>query len=420
MHLTNAYMEQTREKNSSNKIRVIELVSERVKAIGVSPTMKVAAKAKEMKAEGINVIDLSVGEPDFPTPSNIKVAAKKAIDDNKTGYTINSGTVEFRKAISEKLKKDNGLDYSIKEIIVSNGAKQSVYNSVLTVVNPGDEVIIPAPYWVSYPEMVSLAGGKCVNIDTDDTSGFKITPDQLRKAITPKTKALILCNPSNPTGSAYTKAELEAIAEIVLANDFYVIADEIYEKLIYGDYKFVSFPSLNPELKKKTILINGMSKAFSMTGWRVGYTAATEDIVGGINKIQSHSTSNASSISQAASVEALVGPPDAVEAMRVEFEKRRDFLHEQLTSIKGFTCYKPEGAFYLFPNVSAFFGKSDGSTTIKDSMDFSMYLLNESNIAVVPGSAFGAEGYIRMSYASSMSNLKEAVERLRAAVAKLG
>jgi aspartate/methionine/tyrosine aminotransferase len=381
--------------------------------------MKVAALAKKMKAEGEKIIDLSVGEPDFPTPSNIKEAAKKAIDENQTRYTLNAGSVDLRKAISAKLKKDNGLDYEIKNIIVSNGAKHSVFNCILAAVNKGEEVIIPAPYWVSYPDMVSIANGTSIIIDTKEENGFKVTPEQLENVITPRTKAFILCNPSNPTGSAYSKNELEKIAEVCLRHNFYIISDEIYEKLTYGDFRFVSFPSLSEELKKRTLLVNGLSKAYAMTGWRVGYTAGPDDVIQGINRIQSHSTSNASSISQAASLEALCGSQDAVEEMRKEFQKRRDFLYNEINVIRGISCYKPEGAFYLFPNISSYFNKSNGESKIKDSFDFSMFILSDAKIAAVPGSAFGAEGYLRLSYATSMENLKEAVIRLKESLKKL-
>ena len=395
------------------------MASEVANRINESPTMKVSALAKKMRADGEKVINLSVGEPDFPTPDNIKQAAKKAIDENQTRYTINAGTVELRKAVAAKLKRDNGLDYDIKNIIVSNGAKHSVFNCILATVNKGEEVIIPAPYWVSYPDMVSIADGTSIIIDTKEKNGFKVTPEELENAVTTKTKALILCNPSNPTGSAYSKAELEKVADVCLSHNFYIISDEIYEKLTYGDYQFVSFPSLSEELKKRTLLVNGLSKAFSMTGWRVGYTAGPEDIIQAINKIQSHSTSNAASISQAAALEALIGSQDAVEEMRKEFEKRRDFLYNQLTSIKGITCYKPEGAFYLFPNISAYFNKSNNETKVKNSFDLAMYLLSDVKVATVPGSAFGAEGFLRLSYATSMTNLEEAVTRIKESLKRL-
>lgn len=395
------------------------MTSELAGRINESPTMKVAALAKKMKGEGENVIDLSVGEPDFPTPSNIKEAAIKAISENKTYYTVNAGTPDLRKAIVEKLKRDNNLSYDIKNIIVSNGAKHSVLNCILALVNKGDEVIIPAPYWVSYPDMVNIANGTSIIIETKEENGFKVTPEQLKNAITDKTKVLILCNPSNPTGSAYTKKELESISEICKNKKFYIVADEIYEKLTYGDFTFVSFASLNEELKKRTLVVNGVSKAYSMTGWRIGYAAGEEEIIKAINNIQSHSTSNASSISQYAALEALSGPQDAVEKMRKEFEKRRNFFHSELTSINGIKCYKPEGAFYLFPNISSFFGKSDGKTKIENSFDFALYILNDAKIAAVPGSAFGAEGYIRFSYATSMKNLEEATKRLKESLNKL-
>jgi len=414
MYNYNLSEEKTKEKSSMKNS-----ISERVNRIGVSSTMKVAAEAKKMKAKGIPVIDLSVGEPDFPTPQNIKDAAIKAILENQTKYTLNNGTVELRKAIASKLLNDNGLEYSIEDIIVSNGAKQSLFNAVHTLVYNDDEVIIPAPYWVSYPEMVTLAHGKSIIVETKLENGFKITPDELKNAITPKTKVLILCNPSNPTGSAYTRGELEAIAEISEEENFYIISDEIYEKLLYDNFEFVSFPSLSEEMKKRTVLINGVSKSHAMTGWRIGYAAGPEEVIKGINKIQSHSTSNASSVSQAAAVEALIGPQGALEEMRTEFEKRRNYMYDELISINGIKCYKPEGAFYLFPDITAFFNKSTEVIRISDSFDLSMYLLYEAKIAAVPGSSFGSEGFIRFSYATSMENIKEAMVRIKEALEKL-
>ncbi len=395
------------------------MVADRVKEIGASPTMMVAAEAKKLKSEGVDVIDLSMGEPDFHTPNSIKVAGINAIEENRTRYTLNQGTNELRTAISAKLKRDNNLDYNLNEIIVSNGAKQSVYNSILATVNPGDEVIIPAPYWVSYPAMVSLAGGKNVIIETNETTGFKVTAEHLEAAITPKTKMLILCNPSNPTGSSYTKKELEALAEIVLKNNFYVLSDEIYEKLVYDDFEFVSFAALDPEMKKKTILVNGISKTYAMTGWRIGYTAAPENIVSAINKIQSHTTSHASSISQHAAIEAVAGPQYVISEMLEEFRNRREYFYNELTSIKGITCYKPEGAFYLFPNISNYLHTKSEVLKIENSFDFAMHLLYDAHIAAVPGSAFGSEGYLRMSYATSMDHLHEAIFRLKKTLNKI-
>ena len=395
------------------------MVADRVNEIAVSETMHIAAEAKKLKAEGVDVINLSMGEPDFPTPHNIKEAGKTGIEENHTRYTINSGTVELRTAIQAKLKRDNHLDYKLNEIIVSSGAKQSCYNAVLTTVNPGDEVIIPSPYWVSYPAMVNLAGGKVVIIETNEKSGFRITPEQLEKAITPKTKMFILCNPSNPTGSAYNKNELEALAEVAERGNFYILADEIYEKMVYDDFEFYSLATVAPNLRNRIILVNGISKSYAMTGWRIGYTAANEQVIEGMNKIQSHSTSHPSSVSQFAAIEALTGPQYVINEMFVEFRKRREFLYKELVSINGVTCYKPEGAFYLFPNISAFMHKHSKVLQVENSFDFAMHLLYEAHIAVVPGNAFGADGHLRISYATSMENLKEAVIRLKKALAKL-
>jgi len=395
------------------------MVANRVNEIAVSETMHIAAEAKKLKAEGVDVINLSMGEPDFPTPHNIKEAGKTGIEENHTRYTINSGTLELRTAIQAKLRRDNHLDYTLNEIIVSSGAKQSCYNAILTTVNPGDEVIIPSPYWVSYPAMVNLAQGKIVVIDTDERSGFRITPAQLEKAITPQTKMFILCNPSNPTGSAYNKKELEALAEVAEKRNFYILADEIYEKMVYDDFEFYSFATVAPKLRDRIILVNGISKSYAMTGWRIGYTAANEHVIEGMNKIQSHSTSHPSSVSQFAAIEALTGPQYVINEMFVEFRKRREFLYNELVSIKGITCYKPEGAFYLFPNISTFLNKHSDILKVETSFDFAMHLLYEAHIAVVPGNAFGAEGYLRISYATSMENLKEAVIRLKKALAKL-
>jgi aspartate/methionine/tyrosine aminotransferase len=395
------------------------MVAERVNQISVSETMLIAAEAKRLKSEGVDVINLSMGEPDFPTPHNIKEAGKKGIDENHTRYTVNPGTIELRTAIQAKLKRENQLEYKINELIVSSGAKQSCYNAILATVNPGDEVIIPSPYWVSYPAMVQLAQGKIVNIETTEENSFKISPEQLEAALTPRTKLLILCNPSNPTGSAYNKKELKELASVMAMNNFYILSDEIYEKMVYDDFEFQSFAAVNPELKKRTILVNGISKAYSMTGWRIGYTAAEEHIIEAMNKIQSHSTSHASSISQFAAIEALTGPQYVIKEMMEEFRKRREFLYTELVNMKGITCYKPEGAFYLFPNISAYLHRHSDILKVDSSFDLAMHLLYEAHIAVVPGNAFGAEGYLRISYATSMENLKEAVIRLKRALAKL-
>jgi aspartate aminotransferase len=395
------------------------MIAERIMRIEVSPTMAVAAKAQKLLREGIDVVDLSVGEPDFPTPENVKEAAIEALKKDFTKYTVNVGMPELREAIARKLKNDNGLDYSPEEIIVSNGAKQSLYNAVLTLVNPGDEVIIPSPYWVSYPNMVKLAEGKVKFLEAKEENGFKITASDLESAITKKTKLFVLCNPVNPTGAKYSRKELEEIAEVVISRNIYVLSDEIYEKLSYGSAGHTSFPSLKKELKEITVLINGVSKAYSMTGWRLGYAASVTDIIKGMAKIQSHSTSNASSISQYAAIAALTDSQDAVERMRREFEKRRDLLHSKINSIRGLSAVLPEGAFYLFVNIKELFGKKYAGKEIVNSLDFSLYLLNEARVAVVPGSAFGTEGYIRISYAASVEMLEKGVERIRAAVEKL-
>jgi len=395
------------------------LLANRVKDISASPTMMIAAEAKKLRSEGVDIIDLSVGEPDFNTPDNVKEHGKNAIENNLTKYTVNQGTVELRNAIALKLKRENNLDYSINELIVTNGAKQGVYNSLFALVNPGDEVIIPAPYWVSYPSMVSLCGGKSVIVDTDEKNGFKLTASQLQSVISAKSKVLIICNPSNPTGTVYSKDELNDLSEIILKNNLYVISDEIYEKLIFDDFKFTSFASLNAEIKKRTIIINGISKSYAMTGWRLGYVAASESIINAINKIQSHTTSHASTISQHAAIEAILGSQDAVNKMINAFKERRDYFYNELTLIKGISCYKPEGAFYLFPNISIFFNTRSNVFNIKNSFDFAMHLLYQANIAAVPGSAFGKEGYLRFSYSTSIENLKKAVSRLNEAINKI-
>lgn len=394
-------------------------LAKRVKKIGISPTMKVAQQALELKAKGDNIIDLSVGEPDFPTPQNIKDAAKKAIDQNFTKYTVNPGIIALREAIANKFRVDNNLEYSPANILVSNGAKHSVFNAIQSLVCNDDEVIIPAPYYVSYPEMVNIANGKSVFINTTEESDFKITPKQLKEAVTEKTKLLILCSPSNPTGTTYSKEDLEELAGVIEDQKFYILSDEIYEKVIYDDFKFSSIAAVSSKIKGRTITVNGHSKSYSMTGWRIGYAAGPEEIIKAMNKYQSHSTSNACSISQAAALEALTGQQDSVDNSRKEFQKRRDFIHQALTSIQGITCYKPQGAFYLFPNVSEFFNKSTQIFNVNSSFDLSMYLLNEAKVATVPGSAFGADEHLRLSYSTSLENLNEGVERIKEALSRL-
>jgi aspartate/methionine/tyrosine aminotransferase len=372
-----------------------------------------------MKRENIDVIDLSVGEPDFPTPAHIKQAAIHAIQSNLTKYTLNSGLIELRQAIIQKLKDDNQLEYELDEIIVSSGAKQCIFNTILSIINRGDEVIISAPYWVSHPEIVHLAEGNAIIVQTEEKNGFKISAKALVKKLSSKTKALILCNPNNPTGAVYSKEELEALAAVIESRDIYIIADEIYEKLIYEDFKFTSCAAISPAMKRKTIVVNGVSKSYAMTGWRIGYAAGDRDIISAAAKIQSHSTTNASSISQYASLEALTGPQDEIERMREEFEKRRDFVHKQLNALEGITCRKPSGAFYAFPNISHYIGKKYHKTLIRNSSDLAEYLLKEFRIALIPGAAFGADNHLRLSYATSMDTLERGMEKLEEALARL-
>jgi aspartate aminotransferase len=394
-------------------------LSKRVNKIGISPTMKIAQQAIEMKAKGEHIIDLSVGEPDFPTPQNIKDAGIKAITENFTKYTVNAGIIDLRKAITEKLKKENGLDYTPNNILVSCGAKHSIFNAVQSIVCDGDEVIISAPYYVSYPEMVTIAHGQSVIIPTIEETGFKLTPEMLRNAITPKTKLLIICNPSNPTGSAYSREELEALAPIIDEHKFYILCDEIYEHVVYDGFKLFSIASLSEKIKERTVTINGHSKSYSMTGWRIGYAAAKEELIQAMSRYQSHATSAASSISQAAALEALLGQQESVESARKEFEQRRNYFHDAITSIKGITCYKPQGAFYLFPKVDYYFNKATHVFNIKKSFDLSMFLLHEAKVATVAGSAFGSEGHLRLSYSTSMENLTEGVKRIKEALSRL-
>ncbi len=395
------------------------MVSEKANKIGESPTLKVTAKAKAMKAEGIDIIDLSVGEPDFPTPDNVKRAGVKAIEENFTKYTQNEGIPDLKDAIIKRLKEDHALEYKRNEIIVSTGAKSSLYHLIQALINDGDEIIIPAPYWVTYPHAVSLANGKSVTIPTKEENGFLLTPDELKSAITPATKALVLNNPSNPTGAAYPRHALEALADVVMEEDIFVIADEVYEKLVYDDFRFYSFASLGEDIKKKTIMINGVSKAYSMTGWRIGFAAGPSDIINGMAKIQSHSTSNPCSISQKASLEAYRGPQYEVSKMVSEFQRRRNYVLMRLQSLPEVSCHKPQGAFYLFPNFSSTYKKEFNNMPIRNSYGLAYFLLKEAKVAIVPGDAFGADDHIRLSYATSMENLEKALDRIIEAVSRL-
>lgn len=393
-------------------------LSDCLKRLSPSATLAMSQKSNEMKANGIDVINMSVGEPDFNTPDHIKEAAKKAIDDNFSRYSPVPGYVDLRKAIVEKLRNENHLEYGVTEISVSNGAKQCVCNAVLALVNPGEEVIIPAPYWVSYPEMVEIAGGKSVYIDTDLSTNFKITPEQLENAITEKTRMLILCSPSNPTGSVYSKDELEALAEVIKKHEnLYVVSDEIYEHISYiGTHESIAqFPGM----RERTIIINGVSKAYAMTGWRIGFLAAPEWIAKGCNKLQGQYTSGPCSVSQKAAEAAYTGNQQCVEDMRLVFERRRNLIVKLAKDIPGLEVNVPEGAFYLFPKCSSFFGKEYGKYKISNSTDFAMYLLEEGHVATVSGDAFGAPDYFRMSYATDDKTITEALNRIKVALAKL-
>lgn len=393
-------------------------LSDRLNRLAPSATLAMSQKSSEMKAKGVDVINMSVGEPDFMTPEPIKEAGKKAIDDNFSKYSPVSGYPALRNAISKKLKAENGLDYAVSEIIVGTGGKQGVCNAIMALVNPGDEVIIPAPYWVSYPQMVKLAGGNPVIISAGIEQDFKITADQLEASITPKTKMIILCSPSNPTGSVYTKAELDELAKVVISHeDVFVLSDEIYEHINYIG-KHASIAAC-PNMKERTIICNGVSKAYAMTGWRLGWVAAPEWIVKGLNKLQGQYTSGTSSVSQMAALAAYEGDQQCVEDFRKTFQRRRDLIVNLAKGIPGLEVNIPQGAFYLFPKCSSFFGKSNGKYTINNSTDLAMYLLEEGHVATVGGDDFGSPDCFRMSYATSDDNIKEALQRIKDALSKL-
>ncbi|MBS4539917.1 pyridoxal phosphate-dependent aminotransferase [Clostridium sp. D2Q-11] len=387
-------------------------LSNKISNISPSVTLEITAKAKQMKANGIDVIGFGAGEPDFNTPKNIRDAGIEAIEKGKTGYTAASGTNELKKAICDKFKRDNNLDYNVENIIVSSGAKHSLFNALSAILNPGDEVIIPVPYWVSYPELVKLADGNPVEVKTPEENDFKYSLDNLNNALTDSTKAIILNSPSNPTGTAYTKEELEKIAKWAIDNEIFVISDEIYEKLIYDGNEHISIASINDNIKEQTIVINGMSKAYAMTGWRIGYTAAHKDIIKLMSNLQSHSTSNPTSISQYASVEGLNGEETAIKEMIKHFIERRDYMVDRINSIDNLSCKKPKGAFYVMANISNIKGKIIHGKTIESSIDLANLLLDEAHVAVIPGIAFGDDNYIRLSYATSLENIKEGLNRI--------
>lgn len=396
----------------------MEHISDRVNALAPSQTLAMSQKSQELKARGVDVINLSVGEPDFNTPNHIKTAAVKAIDDNFSFYTPVPGYMSLRKAISETLKKENGIDFAPEQIVVSGGAKQSLCNVVLAVVNPGDEVVIPTPAWVSYVEMVNLAGGKSVEVPATIENDFKITPEQLRSALTPRTRLIMFNSPSNPTGSVYSSEELQALVD-VLADypDVLVLSDEIYEHINFTG-SFTSMASFEA-IADRTAIVNGVSKAYAMTGWRIGFLAAPLWLAKATSKLQSQYTSGACSIAQKAAEAAYTGPQECVEDMRKAFERRRDLIVGLARTIPGWKVNEPQGAFYLFPEVSSYFGKRNGDYVINNDSDLAMYLLQEAHVATVAGSAFCAPGYIRMSYATSDDNIREAMERIKNALALL-
>lgn len=395
------------------------ILSNKAKQINPSITLAITAKAKELKDEGIDIVSFGAGEPDFNTPQNIINASIRAMEDGKTKYTPASGILELREEIAKKLLVENNLKYDSNQIVVSTGAKQALANAFMAILNPGDEVIVPTPYWVSYPELVALADGKTVFVENLEKDDYKYTIDSLNKVVTEKTKAILINSPNNPTGTIYTGEELKEIAEFAKANDLIIISDEIYEKLIYGENKHISIASISEDSYKRTIVINGFSKSYAMTGWRLGYLAASKEIAKFAGSIQSHMTSNTSSITQYAAYEALKGPQDEIEQMIKEFEKRRNFMIERLDSIDNLKYIKPEGAFYVMVNIKEFLNKSINNKSVNNSLEFAAELLEEEKVAVIPGAAFGLEGYIRLSYATSIELIKEGIDRIETFLKKL-
>ena len=384
----------------------------RIDRIELSPTFKINATANRMKAQGVDVIDFSVGEPDFPTPACAKEAGKSAIDKNLTRYTANEGTLDLRHAIVAKLLRDNELVYGTDQILASNGAKSSLYFAMLALFGPGDEVLVPHPHWVSYPELVRLAGAAPVPLVASEANGFKITAKELNAAVGPKTRGLILNYPSNPTGACYDRTELAAIAEVAVQRDLVVIADEIYEKLLYDRRTFTSIAALGPKIAARTVVVNGMSKAYAMTGWRLGYAAGPKTIIDAMGKVQSHATSHPSSISQAAGAAALTDAGEDITRMAAEFERRRNSIVGKLKELPGITCVSPAGAFYVFPNVSGLFGRSIGGKKVTSGQEMAEALLESARVAVVPGEAFGSRDHIRISFSCSMETIGEGMRRI--------
>ena len=401
--------------------KINSLIAERMSLIKPSPTMAVTKLAAEMKAAGKDVIGLGAGEPDFDTPDHIKNAAITAIKNGETKYTAVDGTPALKKAIVNKFSKDNNIEYNMDEIIVSVGGKQVLYNALMSSINPGDEVIIPSPYWVSYPDMVALAGGIPIIVEGKESNNFKVIPDDIKNKISDKTKWIIINSPSNPTGSSYTKSELEDLGNLLLNHEnIFIMSDDIYEKIIYDDFKFYSLAEVVPALKDRILTVNGVSKAYAMTGWRIGYAGGPKELISSMAKLQSQSTSNPSSISQAAALAALEGPEEFLSERNDKFRIRRDMVVDMLNNCNGLSCLKPSGAFYVYPSCSGVIGKAlTSGKVIENSIDFSSYLLESEGVAVVPGSAFGADPFFRISYATSDSILEEACNRIRKACEQL-
>jgi aspartate aminotransferase len=397
----------------------MSLLSRRAQGLKPSPTLAINAKAKAMQAQGVQVISFGTGEPDFDTPENIKAAAVRALREGFTKYTASGGIPELKDAVIAKFQRDSGLSFKRSQILISCGGKHSFYNLAQALFDRGDEVLVPAPYWVSYPVMVALAEATPVIVETREENGFRMTPDELKARITPRTKALILNSPSNPTGCAYTEKELEQIAELALSRNFFIISDDIYEKIVYDGFRFVSIASLGEEVKKRTIIVHGVAKTYAMTGWRIGYTAGPEDIILAMDNIQSQSTSNPNSIAQKASIEALNGPQDDVEKMVKAFAERRGYIVDRVNKTPGVSCYNPAGAFYVFPNFSSYYGRSYGGKKIANSTDLADFFLDVARVAVVPGVEFGADPFERFSFATSMEAIREGLDRIEASLKKL-
>ncbi|UCF29868.1 MAG: pyridoxal phosphate-dependent aminotransferase [bacterium] len=393
-------------------------LAKRVKGIKPSPTLAITAKAKQMKADGLDVVGFGAGEPDFDTPDNIKQAAIRALEEGFTKYTPVPGTNEAKDAVIRKLKRDQGLDYERENIIISCGAKHTLYNIAQAMFEEGDQVIIPAPYWVSYPDQVILASAEPVIVDASERTGFTVTAKDLERVTTKRTKALVVNSPSNPTGAAYTREQLEEIADFARKRDMFVISDEIYEKLVYDGFEFTSIAQL-AGMQDRTVVVNGLSKAYSMTGWRIGYAAGPKELVSAMTKIQSQSTSNPTSFALPATEEALDGPQEFISVMLAEFDRRRLYIVDRLNAMDGVTCFRPQGAFYVFPNFSDLYGRTFGGKKIGDSNGFADYLLDQAKVAIVPGIAFGADDYARLSYASSMENIEKGLDRIEKAIGEL-